>query len=88
MLDAGTYEDLEADRAATRALVIVVLSSVAAAIGGRGLRGGSATWALLAANVEWKEQPERDPSAEGAPMSSRPNAPRGGTLAGVSAATA
>ena len=44
MLDAATYEDVEADRAATaQALVIVVLSSLAAGIGARGTTGGAAT---------------------------------------------
>ena len=64
-LDAPIYEEIEADRSATgQALFVVVLSSVAAGIGGRGLGGSSvsniafltvvtllawAAWALLSA---------------------------------------
>jgi hypothetical protein len=49
MLDAGTYEEVEADRTATpQALAVVVCASLAAAIGARGLNGGSATVAFLA----------------------------------------
>jgi hypothetical protein len=49
MLDATTYEDVEADRAATpQAVVIVVLSSLAAGIGARGSTGGAATVAFFA----------------------------------------
>ena len=41
MLEAGTYEEVEAYRAATRqALTVVVLSSLAAGIGARGWNGG------------------------------------------------
>jgi hypothetical protein len=49
MLDVATYEEVEADRAATsQALAIVVVSSLAAGIGARGLSGGSATLAFFA----------------------------------------
>lgn len=49
MLDAGTYEEVEADRTATaQALTIVVCSSLAAGIGARGMNGGSATLAFFA----------------------------------------
>jgi hypothetical protein len=49
MLDVATYEDVEADRAATpQALAIVVFSSLAAGIGARGLSGGAATFAFFA----------------------------------------
>lgn len=49
MLDSATYEDVEADRSATpQALVIVVLSSVAAAIGARGIYGAAATLTFFA----------------------------------------
>ena len=42
-LDAAIYEEVEADRGATaQALAIVVLSSLAAGLGARGLGGGSA----------------------------------------------
>jgi hypothetical protein len=48
MLDVATYEDVEADRAATpQALAVVVLSSVAAGIGARGLNGGAASFAFF-----------------------------------------
>src|ERR1700730_10512468 len=41
-LDTAIYEEVEADRTATgQALVVVVLSSLAAGIGARGLGGGS-----------------------------------------------
>lgn len=44
MLDAGTYEDVEADRGATpQAFAVVVLSSLAAGIGLNGARGTEAT---------------------------------------------
>jgi Yip1-like protein len=49
MLDPGTYEEVEADRTATpQALTVVVFSSLAAAIGARGVNGGSATLAFFA----------------------------------------
>jgi hypothetical protein len=48
-LDVATYEDVEADRAATpQALAIVVLSSLAAGIGARGSSGGADTLAFFA----------------------------------------
>jgi hypothetical protein len=44
MLDAGTYEEIEADRGATtHAFLVVVLSSLAAGIGLNGARGTEAT---------------------------------------------
>jgi hypothetical protein len=49
LLDAGTYEEVEADRTATpQALAVVVLSSLAAGIGARGLTGGAATLTVFA----------------------------------------
>jgi hypothetical protein len=49
MLDSATYEEVEADAAATtQALVIVVLSSLAAGIGARGALGSSAALAFFA----------------------------------------
>lgn len=49
MLDAATYEDVEADRAATpQALAVVVLSSLAAGVGARGSSGSAAMLALFA----------------------------------------
>jgi hypothetical protein len=48
LLDAVTYEEVEADRAATpQALAIVVFASLAAAIGARGSIGGAATLAFF-----------------------------------------
>lgn len=45
MLDAATYEEVEADRGATvQALAVVVFSSVAAGIGAKGMNSGAATW--------------------------------------------
>ncbi len=50
MLDAATYEDVEADRTATpQALAVVVGSSLAAAVGARGMEGASATLSFFAA---------------------------------------
>lgn len=44
LLDAGTYEEIEADGSATpQALAVVVLSSLAAGIGLNGTRGAEAT---------------------------------------------
>ena len=41
MLDAGIYEEVEADRTATaQALAVVVFSSLAAGIGAKGMEGG------------------------------------------------
>jgi len=49
VLDAGTYEEVEADRTATpQALAVVVFSSLAAGISARGLNGGSATLTFFA----------------------------------------
>jgi hypothetical protein len=49
MLDAGTYEEVEADRAATpQALAVVVLSSLAAGLGTRSSDSGAATVAFFA----------------------------------------
>jgi hypothetical protein len=49
MLNVATYEEVEADPAATpQALAIVVLSSLAAGIGARGSSGGAATFAFFA----------------------------------------
>ncbi len=49
MLDAATYEEVEADRTATpQALTVVVCSSLAAAIGSYGMHGGSASLAFFA----------------------------------------
>ena len=49
MLDAGTYEDVEADRGATpHAFAVVVLSSLAAGIGLNGARGAAATLSFFA----------------------------------------
>jgi hypothetical protein len=73
-LDAAIYEEVEADRSATvQALVVVVLSSVAAGVGGRGLGGASpanivfltvvtllawAAWALLTFQIGGRLMPE------------------------------
>jgi len=73
-LDAAIYEEVEADRSATsQALVVVVMSSVAAGIGGRGLGGPSAAnivfltvvtllawaaWALLTFQIGGRLMPE------------------------------
>ncbi len=49
MLDAGTYEEVEADRTATaQALAVVVFSSLAAGIGAKGMNGGASTLAFFA----------------------------------------
>jgi len=49
MLDRDTYEEIEADATATpQALAVVVMSSVAAAIGAKGMVGGAATLAFFA----------------------------------------
>jgi hypothetical protein len=73
-LDAAIYEEVEADRGATgQALLVVLLSSVAAGIGGRGLGGPSAAnvafltvvtllawaaWALLTLQIGGRLMPE------------------------------
>lgn len=49
MLDANTYEEVEADRGATpQAFIVVVLSSVAAGIGLHGASGAAATASFTA----------------------------------------
>jgi hypothetical protein len=49
MFDAATYEDVEADRAATpQALAIILFSSLAAGIGARGSSGAAATLSFFA----------------------------------------
>jgi hypothetical protein len=73
-LDTAIYEEVEADRTATgQALVVVVLSSLAAGIGARGLGGGSlqnivfisivsliawAAWALVTFEIGARLMPE------------------------------
>lgn len=73
-LDPVTYEEIEADRSATgQAMLVVVLSSVGAGIGARGLGGGSArsmvfitavsllawaAWALLTYQIGVRLMPE------------------------------
>ena len=73
-LDPVTYEEVEADRTATgQALLVVVLSSIGAGIGARGLGSGSpqsmvfisavsllawAAWALLTYQIGVKLMPE------------------------------
>ena len=48
-LDSATYEEVEGDKTATpQALAIVVLSSLAAGIGAKGLSGGGATLTFFA----------------------------------------
>jgi hypothetical protein len=75
-LDPMTYEEVEADRSATgQALLVVVLSSVGAGIGARGLGSGSArsmvfisalsllawaAWALLTYQIGVKLMPEAE----------------------------
>ena len=49
MLDADTYEEVEADRSATaQALAVVVFSSLAASVGAKGWNGGRETLAFFA----------------------------------------
>src|SRR5262249_8434078 len=49
MLDVGTFEEVEADRTATpQALAVVVLSSLAAGIGLRGVQDGAGTLGFFA----------------------------------------
>jgi hypothetical protein len=73
-LDAAIYEEVEADRSATgQALCVVLLSSLAAGIGARGLGGGSfqslvyisvvammawAAWALVTFEIGARLMPE------------------------------
>jgi hypothetical protein len=75
-LDPVTYEEVEADRSATgQALLVVVLSSVGAGIGARGLGSGNpqsmvfisalsliawAAWALLTYQIGVRLMPEAD----------------------------
>src|SRR4029077_18630585 len=75
-LDPVTYEEVEADRSATgQALLVVVLSSVGAGIGARGLGSGSpqsmvfisavallswVAWALLTYQIGVSLMPEAD----------------------------
>ena len=79
-LDPVTYEEVEADTAATgQALLVVVLSSVGAGIGARGLGSGSlpsmvfisalsliawAVWAMLTYQIGVKLMPEADTRAD------------------------
>jgi hypothetical protein len=79
-LDPVTYEEVEADRAGTgQALLVVVLSSVGAGIGARGLGSGSlpsmvfisalslmawAAWALLTYEIGVRLMPEADTRAD------------------------
>ena len=79
-LDPVTYEEVEADRSATgQAMLVVVLSSVGAGIGARGLGSGSmqsmvfisavsllawAAWALLTYQIGVKIMPEPETSAD------------------------
>jgi Yip1 domain len=79
-LDPITYEEVEADRTATgQALLVVVLSSVGAGIGARGLGSGSpqsmvfisavsllawAAWALLTYQIGVKLMPEPQTRAD------------------------
>jgi hypothetical protein len=79
-LDPVTYEEVEGDRTATgQALLVVVLSSVGAGIGARGLGSGSlssmvfisalsliawAAWALLTYQIGVRLMPEADTRAD------------------------
>ena len=79
-LDAAIYEEVEADRGATgQACAVVLLSSVAAGVGARGLGGGSpsniafisvvallawAAWALLTYEIGARLLPEPQTSAD------------------------
>ena len=79
-LDPVTYEEVEADESATgQALLVVVLSSVGAGIGARGLGSGSlpsmvfisalslmawAVWALLTYQIGVKLMPESETQAD------------------------
>jgi len=59
-LDATIYEEVESDPGATaQAMAVVVLSSMAMAIGARGLGGNSSTMALFGvmALVTWASRP-------------------------------
>lgn len=79
-LDVAIYEEVEADRGATwQALVVVLLSSLAAGIGARGFGGGSieqmvfmstvaliawAAWALLTFQIGARIMPEAQTRAD------------------------
>ena len=79
-LDPMTYEEVEADRSATgQAMLVVVLSSVGAGIGARGLGSGSprsmvfitavsliawAAWALLTYQIGVRLMPEATTSSD------------------------
>ena len=79
-IDPVTYEEVEADRSATgQAMLVVVLSSVGAGIGARGLGSGSlqsmvfisaisliawASWALLTYQIGTRLLPEPQTSAD------------------------
>ena len=79
-LDPVTYEEVEGDRSATgQALLVVVLSSVGAGVGARGLGSGSfesmvfisalsliawASWALLTYQIGVRLMPEMDTRAD------------------------
>jgi len=79
-LDPVTYEEVEADRTGTgQALLVVVLSSVGAGVGARGLGSGSfesmvfisalsliawASWALLTYQIGVRLMPEMDTRAD------------------------
>jgi hypothetical protein len=79
-LDPVTYEEVEADRSATgQAMLVVVLSSVGAGIGARGLGSGSlpsmvfisalslltwAAWALLTYQIGVRLLPDTDTRAD------------------------
>ena len=79
-IDPVTYEEVEADRAATgQAVLVVVLSSVGAGIGARGLGSGSAqsmlfisalslvawaSWALLTYQIGTRIMPEAQTRAD------------------------
>ena len=79
-LDSAIYEEVEADRSATgQALTVVVLSSLAAGVGSRGLGGTTmsnaafwgivalmawAAWALLTLQIGGRILPEPDTSVD------------------------
>ncbi len=53
-LDVPTYEEVEADKTATtQAMAVVVISSVAAGIGGVRFGGSGLVWLTLASLVSW-----------------------------------
>src|SRR3954453_11833474 len=79
-IDPVTYEEVEADRGATgQALLVVVLSSVGAGVGARGLGSGSlrsmvfisalsllawAAWALLTSQIGVKLMPQKQTQSD------------------------